>query len=300
MCGGATEANIQGLWVLRNMFLQAGKKEVHVYMTKLTHYSILKACDILAIPRSCQHIVPLNAKYEFDYDAFKTTLEKMDRESGHIVVLTLGSTLTGGVDNVRKVSRMCETLAKDVTAIHIDAAFGGHVIPFLTKKQYGFENSQVMTIALDADKNGGLPYPSGVFLCRKDLQRFVEVHVEYILGHCDDTLSGSRPGFPALLGLWWVHRSNQKEYVHHVMALRDELWKKLKTIPSVGILPVSRYTNMLAITLTDIDRATRTHLEKKYMLRSTEVDGKLVYKICVFPHFKGGVIDQFVADLARE
>ena len=66
MCSGGTEANIQGLWVQRNRLQSNNYKDIHIYVTSLTHYSIIKACDILNIPKGNQHCIGLNDKYEMD------------------------------------------------------------------------------------------------------------------------------------------------------------------------------------------------------------------------------------------
>jgi glutamate/tyrosine decarboxylase-like PLP-dependent enzyme len=60
-----------------------------------------------------------------------------------------------------------------------------------------------LTIGLDAHKTGQLPYSIGIFLCRKNLQQYIETDNE-IYPFNDDTLIGIRSGIPALLGKWYV------------------------------------------------------------------------------------------------
>lgn len=301
MCGGATEANIEGLWIHRNMHQAHGFERIHFYFTKLTHYSIIKACNILGIPKDRQHVVPLNEQYVFDCNIFAQMVSTFDENAAHVVVLTLGSTLIGGCDDVKEVNRICLNQRNLQISIHIDAAFGGHVLPFMSDEPYGFEHSCVQSMALDADKNGNLPYPAGVFLCRKNLQKFIEIHVDYILGHCDDTLSGSRTGMTALMGVWYIHEvgySGQSKYAHQCVQARNELRDSLSKIKFVDLLPSSKFINQLAFSI-NINEDKRRHLEEKYLLRGQEIDGRMIYKICVMPHMIP-YITSFVADVSME
>jgi glutamate/tyrosine decarboxylase-like PLP-dependent enzyme len=297
LCSGGTEANIQGLWVLRNLFLKKGKKRVHVYYTQVTHYSIVKACDILTIPIECQHVVEMNKDFSMDPDSFTKALNEMDEADCHILVLTLGTTLTGSWDDVKTFENVCgET---EHIAIHIDAAFGGFTIPFVSDIPVGFEHPHVQTIGLDAHKMGQLPYPAGIFLCRKGLQKAVEIHVSYILGHADDTLIGSRSGVPALLGQWFLRAvgfEGQKELVMKCIRGRDELKEKLEKVDGVRIVCSPKYVNMLAFVMDKISEKKRKNLEEKYLLRSTVIGNDIIYKIPLMPH-NIDYIDVFVGDI---
>lgn len=298
---GATESNIEGLWILRNMFLSTNRSEIYVYMTRLTHYSIVKACNLIGIPQQHQKIIPLNEKTEMNREILQNLVKTFDQSKGHIIVLTLGTTITGSCDKIRKINEICQILDKDCCAIHIDAAFGGHSLPFLTDKPYGFENDRVMTIALDAHKNGGLPYPAGIFLCRKNLQNYIQLNVPYILGHSDNTVSGSRSAIPAIVGQWFINQigfEGQKLIIENCMNAKNELLKRLP-LKYIRLLPHSKYINQIAIEFYNISENKRVFLEKKYELRSTNIDGAKIYKILVMPHVIP-LVDQFINDVSLE
>lgn len=74
--------------------------------------------------------------------------------------------------------------------IHIDAAIGGLVFPFLDNKTKYFTNQYVQSVTVDPHKMGYVPLSAGVFLCRKGLQKHVEIPINYVEGKVDDTLTG--------------------------------------------------------------------------------------------------------------
>ena len=297
LCGGGTEANIQGLWVQRNRLQSSGYQNVHVYMTVLTHYSIIKACDLLGIPKCNQHIIDLNDKYEMDAGNLKKIIQNTDihnQSNGHIIVATIGTTATGSCDNIEELNQACNVLPGDNIGIHIDAAFGGFTVPYVSNMEIGFEFDKVLTIGLDAHKMGGLPYPAGIFLCRKNLQKNVEINVDYLYDHADDTLSGSRSAIPAICGTWFIHNigfEGQKNIVEQCLNARNRLVSLLHKIPFVSLLPYSNYTNMLAMKL-EVSDEKREALEKRYLLRYIIINNEKIYKLCIMPHTINA-IDEF-------
>jgi len=66
--------------------------------------------------------------------------------------------------------------------------------PFLKNyENYNFKINEVKSLTFDYHKYGFLYYPSGIFLCRKDLQNYIGSNTEYVKIF-DDTLIGSRSG----------------------------------------------------------------------------------------------------------
>jgi tyrosine decarboxylase/aspartate 1-decarboxylase len=121
-----------------------------------------------------------------------------------ILVATAGTTMTGAFDPVADLAALAERKEREVPGaqfyLHVDAAFGGLVAPFLPEAErpvFDFRVPRVDSLAVDMHKMGMVPYPGGVFLCRKGLQRHVQRAVAYVAGHSDDTILGSRPGTAA-------------------------------------------------------------------------------------------------------
>ena len=289
LCSGGTEANIQGLWVQRNKLQSNNYHNIHIYMTSLTHYSIIKACNLLGIPKNNQHIINLNDKYEMDISNLGEVIMNINstnQSSGHIIVATIGTTATGSCDNIEEINKVCSILSSDNIGIHIDAAFGGFTVPYISNIKIGFEFDNVLTIGLDAHKMGGLPYPAGIFLCRKNLQKYVEISVDYLYEHADDTLSGSRSAIPAISAAWFMNNigfEGQKNIVEQCINARNRLASLLQKIHFVCLLPYSNYTNMLSMKLRVSDEK-REVFEKRYLLRYIIIKNEKVYKLCIMPH----------------
>lgn len=54
--------------------------------------------------------------------------------------------------------------AKASFYMNIGASFAGFTIPFINREmEFGFSIPEVMSITIDGDKMGRLPYPAGVF-----------------------------------------------------------------------------------------------------------------------------------------
>ena len=292
LCSGATEGNIMGLWILRNMLNSQGCNldNIHVVFSKLTHYSIIKACNILNIQN--MHSISIDKKFRIDYEKLIELFDSLlsDEKNKIILVLNIGTTLSGSIDKIEKINKFISEKYKNKIYIHLDAAFGGFVLPFSeSKKNYFFENDNVFTISLDAHKTGQLPYPAGIFLCRKEMQKFIEIKVDYIYGGHDDTLIGSRNGLMALLGKWYINNigeKGQREFVEYCLngkkKLIEEVKKELDNYIELYHSP--KYMNFISFSFKNMNNEQIAKCEEILMLRYYFVNKKKVYKIPIMPH----------------
>ena len=105
----------------------------------------------------------------------------------------VGTTEYGMVDPVARLSDLAEE--RDVF-LHIDAAFGGMVVPFLDRPiPFDFRLSGVDSISVDPHKMGMSTIPAGCLLVR-DPDYFSSLNVEtpYLTVKRECTLAGTRPG----------------------------------------------------------------------------------------------------------
>ena len=102
LCSGATEANIMGIWILRNMLFSQGFNldNIHVIFSKLSHYSLIKACDILNIKNS--HSIDIDKKFRIDCEKLIEICNELLKEEKNRIILFLnvGTTLAGSVDKI--------------------------------------------------------------------------------------------------------------------------------------------------------------------------------------------------------
>ena len=115
----------------------------------------------------------------------------------------MGSTMFGSVDHPHDYISVLEKYHLKFK-MHVDAAYGGFVYPFLTKENLlSFKNPAISSITIDAHKMLQAPYGTGIFLCRKGLiENVLTKEAAYVEG-MDLTLSGSRSGANAI-AIWMI------------------------------------------------------------------------------------------------
>lgn len=346
-CGGGTDANLMGVWCGRQWLRQRPDpldRGIVVLATPIVHYSIMKATDLTDIGRSQTIRCPVCAKdhiqlgdrsgagmaYVGMNDLGEMNVDDLERvvrlkhEEGFrrfLVVPTVGTTVLGSVDPISSIDQCLDRMRRDLGVsfyMHVDASFGGFTVPFLNREaNIGFENPSVMSITMDADKMGHLPYPAGIFLCRKGLQSLVARKVAYVRGNEDDTLPGSRSAIAPLLAYCYFKKIGvvgQREYVKDCMNRRDQLERMLREIedPRLTIGPVPKFTNFLPISVNIEEggipeRAVEGtgglavfHLRKDFVpVNPLDVTScpRIVYKLCIMPHHTEEHLQYFVATL---
>ncbi len=152
---GGTEANITALWMARN----ATQRE-EVVLPESAHFSFLKALDLLRLTPRWVRLDELG----------RARVEDFRRWVGHrtaAVVAVAGTTELGAVDPIPEIGRIAEEAR---VPLHVDAAFGGFVLPFLEGKgpppAFDLEVPGVTSLAVDPHKMGMAPVPAGVLLLR--------------------------------------------------------------------------------------------------------------------------------------
>ncbi len=207
IASGGTEANLQALWMYRNYYMKnhnAKPSEIAIIASEDTHYSIAKGANILLIDWLS---IPVNFENrKIDTEAFEKILLNAVTvgKKYFIVVCNMGTTMFGSVDNPLDYTSLLDKLNCDYK-MHIDAAYGGFVYPFLAKdeKLINFKNQKITSITIDAHKMLQAPYGTGIFLCRKNLiENVLTQEAEYVEG-MDLTLSGSRSGANAV-AVWMI------------------------------------------------------------------------------------------------
>ena len=189
---GGTEGNIYGLFLARETLPDA-----LVYYSEDTHYSVGKALRLLNI-RSI--MIRHQENGEMDYEDLRESLA-IHRELPAIILTTVGTTMTGAVDNIIKIKKILDELLIERRYIHVDAALSGMIMPFVSEPQpWNFKNG-IDSMSVSGHKFIGSPIPCGVVLAKKVNKERVARAVEYV-GALDTTLSGSRNGLSPLF-LWY-------------------------------------------------------------------------------------------------
>jgi histidine decarboxylase len=165
---------------------------------------------------------------------------------GHpiIVVLNLGSTFKGCHDEMNSCTKgvvsICEKygLAKRTLSfengvserrgywVHIDGALGAGYFPYLKMTSeynqqvpnFTFANNAVCSISVSGHKWIGTPWPTGVYMCRKNMQVAPAGYTPEYVGSPDTTLAGSRNGMSPLILAYHIEHTTQQTEIQRVLA----------------------------------------------------------------------------------
>lgn len=203
---GGTEANIQALWVYRNLYkkeFNATLDEMVILSSEDTHYSVHKGSNLLSI-ENVSIPVDFNSR-EIIKDELDTIVKDLISKGKKyfLVISNMATTMFGSVDNPDMYAKILEK-HKVHFKIHVDGAFGGFIYPISNKNStINFENPNVSSITIDAHKMLQAPYGTGVFLCRKGLiENVLTKEAQYVDG-MDLTIVGSRSGANAI-AVWMI------------------------------------------------------------------------------------------------
>ncbi len=183
---GGTEANIAALYLAR----EAGYGRV--YATAAAHDSVRKAARLLRM----EYVEVPMRDYRIDPEA----LDKLMGEKGEgVVVATMGTTGVGTVDPIEAVA---EVAAKNGSVVHVDAAYGGFIVPPLRGWEgLGFGNDAVVSATIDPHKFGA-PIPAGGLVVKsRDWLSPLIFEARYMPSGEQLGLLGTRPG-ASIVATW--------------------------------------------------------------------------------------------------
>jgi glutamate/tyrosine decarboxylase-like PLP-dependent enzyme len=294
---GGTEANIQGIWQLRNYYqakYNADVSEIGILHSEDTHYSVYKAANLLNIKESS---IPVDKESRsLDGSNIKAAIEKL-KEDGvkyFIFFLNMGTTMFGSIDDIDLVSKVMEENC-DEFWIHIDGAFGGFIYPFTnSNSKLNFSHPNVSSITMDAHKMLQAPYGTGIFLTKKLFSEFTFTDkASYVKGN-DSTLCGSRSGANAI-SVWMILSSygseGGKEFCRELIERTNFLCRELDK----KNISYFRNPHMNIVTI----KASQMPLEvaKKYYLVLDNNTDPNWYKIVVMDHVKEEHLKMFLDEI---
>ncbi len=281
---GATEGNITALWMARNT---TRRKEI--VAAKTAHFSVRKAADLLGM-RIVE--VPHDDEYRLDVDALRKAVTK----DTAAVVAVAGTTELGQVDPIGAIGELC----LDRAFLHVDAAFGGFVLPFLhggDLPRWDFRVAGVSSLVLDAHKMGMATIPASHLLVR-EARHFERIAVEspYLTTVYQTSLLGTRNSAgvaAAYAAMRSLGREGYRKIVARCMKNTSAIVERAR---EAGIEPVIEpVVNIAAFPLRDVEAAQRA-LEKKGWRVSTSRNPPAL-RVVVMPHITAEGAAAFADDL---
>jgi tyrosine decarboxylase/aspartate 1-decarboxylase len=295
---GGTEGNIIAVKTARDLRPEVTQPEVVVPET--AHISFEKACDILRVKLRKARLGP---GYQLDLAHY----ESLINENTVGLVGVAGTTSLGLLDPIDAIGRLSK---KYKVFFHVDAAFGGFVLPFLRDlghaiPPWDFSVRDVDSITADPHKMGMGVIPSGGFLVRHShLVQKLGYEIPYLAGGGFKHMSftGTRPG-AAAISFWalmqHLGRAGFRSVVAQCWENTQYLKEELSKIEGIR-LACEPVTNVVGIvsdtTLTDsicrVDDALRQRgwalgIFKQFNLA----------RVVLMPHIRRQHVDEFVRDL---
>jgi len=295
---GGSESNLIAMRIAKK--LRPEIKNPEVVVSASAHISFDKAADMLDIRL---RKVQLRDNFELDLNHFESLINK--NTCG--VVGIAGTTSLGLIDPIEDMGKIIEG---ENIFYHIDAAFGGFVLPFLKKLKYkvppwDFSVKPVSSITADPHKMGLGVIPSGGFFVKDaSILQKTGFEIPYLAGgnfkHFH--IVGTRPGGP-IIAFWVILRAlGINGFVEIVKKCMDNTKYLVKMISEInGIkLAANPVMNIVGITtengesICEIDEALRNN---KWMLGKF-VDFNLI-RVVLMPHVKRDHISNFTSDLEK-
>jgi len=187
LVSGGTEANLMALLAARNM---KKVKEPEVVLAESAHFSFSKICNLL-------NIEPVYADLDSSFRVVPVEVENKITENTVAIVGTAGTAELGIIDPIDKLSNIAR---KHDIWLHVDAAFGGLIVPFLAQPRMPFDFSLagVKSITVDPHKMGMAAIPTGGILFKdKTPLNFIKTQTPYLTEKNQYTFVGTRTGASA-------------------------------------------------------------------------------------------------------
>ncbi len=289
---GGTEANTLALWAAKKI---SKKKQGEIIVPISAHCSFDKAADLLGLKIVK---VRLNRRFQVNVEAVKKAINP----NTVAIVGVAGTTGLGIVDPISDLSEIA--LEKDLY-LHVDAAFGGFVLPFLKELRvnvpdFDFGLGGVCSVTVDPHKMGMAPIPAGGILFRDEkLRREVAWRISYLAGGETEqaTFVGSRSG-ASVVAVWALLKHLGVEgYSRIVERCMRLTWRLAREMPKIRGLGVETEPMMNVVGLESEVFDVRVIAQE---LRARQWAVSLFphhIRIVVMPHIREKHIAEFLEDL---
>jgi tyrosine decarboxylase/aspartate 1-decarboxylase len=285
---GGTEANLMALLAARNM---ANVNQPEVVLPKSVHFSFTKICNLL-------NLKPVYAGLDGSFRVNTSEVENCINKNTVAIVGTAGTAELGAVDHIDLLS---EIALRHNVYLHVDAAFGGLIIPFLPnpKPTFDFNLEGVKSITVDPHKMGMAAIPTGgiIFKNAKPLD-FIKTETPYITDKVQYTFLGTRTG-ATVASAWVVFKTLGREGFQKIVGSCMNKTKLFADgIEKAGFkLVVEPTLNIFAFRGQNTKRLSESLWAKGWFV--SYVPRYDCIRLVVMPHVKSKHIDQFLRDVVE-
>jgi len=219
------------------------------------------------------------------------------------VVGVAGTTELGKIDPIPELSKIC---AEQEIYLHVDAAFGGFIIPFLKEIGYDlpdfdFSLDGVCSMTIDPHKMGLAPIPTGGILFRDEKYLDVmSIETPYLTEKKQSTIVGTRTGASAA-ATWALLKYMGKEgytaLSRNCMEITKTLAQGLKELELELITEPELNIVAFKSEKMSVDELAQKLSDKGWAVSISSYPRAI--RIIVMPHIKKEHITQFLIDLKQ-
>ncbi|MCX8150276.1 MAG: tyrosine decarboxylase MfnA [Candidatus Bathyarchaeota archaeon] len=223
LVSGGTEANLLAMLAARD---QASTQTPEVILPESAHFSFHKICRLLKLK-------PVFARLDSNFRVDTDHVEQLLTKNTVAIVGTAGSAELGTVDPIDQLSVIA---TKNDVHLHVDAAFGGLVLPFIeyadNTLDFDFKLEGVRSITVDPHKMGMSTIPAGGILFRNNTYlKYLQTETPYLTEQTQYTFVGTRSA-ASVAATWAIFhllgREGFKKTVKKCMQLTMFLASKLE------------------------------------------------------------------------
>ncbi|MDF1557922.1 MAG: tyrosine decarboxylase MfnA [ANME-2 cluster archaeon] len=284
---GGTESNIQAIRAARNSGIS---DKPNIVVSESAHFSFDKIADLLRVEVR---------KADLD-DVFRVdpaSVEAHIDDNTVAIVGIAGTTEFGQVDPIRELSDMA---VERSIFLHVDAAFGAFVIPFLDKRyDFDFRLPGVSSMTSDPHKMGLCTIPAGGLLFR-DPSHLHELHTHtpYLTIDTQYSLSGTRSG-AVVAAAYAVMRhlglDGYRTTVEHCMKLTRRV---VERAGEFGVEPlIDPVMNVVVLDVGDTVKVRKAMVARGWYTSITR--RPLALRLVIMPHMSEKRLEEFLDDLEQ-
>jgi len=298
VCGylttGGTESNIQAVRGMKNL-VTAGRKESgeipNIVIPQSAHFSFDKVANMMGIEVK-------RAFLDSEFKVDTASVESLIDANTIGLVGIAGTTEFGQVDPIEELAKLA---LENELFLHIDAAFGGFVIPFLENlHSFDFKVPGVTSIAIDPHKMGLSTIPSGALLFRSpSFLDSLKVNTPYLTTKAQFTLTGTRSGASAAATYAVMKHLGRKGYRKNVQYCMQLTAKLVEEARKLGFEPlIEPVMNVVALRVPNPD-LVREQLLRKFGWNVSITRTPRSLRLVLMPHNTARDIEEFLQDLKK-
>lgn len=294
MTSGGTESNIEAVFnMIRSKNVKNSLSAPNIIVPKTAHFSFKKASALLNVSLKTAEV---DENFCVDPNSVNSLI---DSDTVGLIGIA-GSTEFGSID---PISSLSEIARKHKLPLHVDAAFGGFVLPFLSSPfpPFDFLLRGVSSVSVDAHKMGLSTIPSGIIIYRdKSYCSQLSVPTPYLTKPYQSTITGTRPGASAAATFAVLNFLGRSGYTKNVCSCMDLTRYFIKKVQTIGLSPVVLpQMNIVAVQMSSHEEVSRVRfeMERQYGWHISATRLVPALRFVIMPHVSKEDIDILIHDL---